>query len=58
MQNMSWDAIYTDGSDWYDNFINLVYTKFQQSFPLVRLSRKPGLGSSTFRSTWVKYKYF
>ena len=40
MQNVSWDAIYTDGSDWYDNFINLVYTKFQQSFPLVRLSRK------------------
>ena len=40
MQNVSWDAIYTDGSDWYDNFINLVYTKFQQSFPLLRLSRK------------------
>ena len=40
MQNVSWDAIYTDGSDWYDNFSNLVYTKFQQSFPLVRLSRK------------------
>ena len=40
MQNVSWDAIYNDGSDWYDNFINLVYTKFQQSFPLVRLSRK------------------
>ena len=20
MQNVSWDAIYTDGSDWYDNF--------------------------------------
>ena len=37
MQNVSWDAIYTDGSDWYDNFINLVYTKIQQSFPLVRL---------------------
>ena len=40
MQNVSWGAIYTDGSDWYDNFINLVYTKFQQSFPLVRLSMK------------------
>ena len=40
MPNVSWDAIYTDGSDWYDNFINLVYTQFQQSFPLVRLSRK------------------
>ena len=40
MQNVNWDAIYTDGSDWYDNFINLVYTKFQQSFPLVRLSPK------------------
>ena len=20
MQNVSWDALYTDGSDWYDNF--------------------------------------
>ena len=39
-QNVSWDAMYTDGSDWYDNLINLVYTEFQQSFPLVRLSRK------------------
>ena len=40
MQNVSWDAIYADDSDWYENFINLVYTEFQQSFPLVRLSRK------------------
>ena len=40
MQNVNWDALYTEGSDWFDNFINLVYTKFQQSLPLIRLSRK------------------
>ena len=40
LQNVNWDALYTEGSDLYDNFINLLYTKFQQSFPLVRLSQK------------------
>ena len=34
VQNVNWDALYTVGSDWYDNFVNLVYIKFQQSFPL------------------------
>ena len=26
--NVNWDAIYTNGSDWYVSFINLVHTKF------------------------------
>ena len=40
MQNVSWEVLYTEGSAWYDNFINLVYIKFQQSVALVRISRK------------------
>ena len=40
MTNESWDDLYTEGTDWYNNFIDLVYNEFQQSFPLVKLSRK------------------
>ena len=40
MQNVSGDDLYTEGSVGYDNFINLVYDEFQQSFPLVMLSPK------------------
>ena len=39
VQNERWDELYIDGTDWYNNYIKLVYTKFQQ-FPFVRLSRK------------------
>ena len=40
MTNESWDDLYTEDTDWYNNFIDLVYNTFQQSFPLVKLSRK------------------
>ena len=32
MTNESWDDLYTEGTDWYNNFIDLVYNKFQQIF--------------------------
>ena len=40
MTNESWDDLYTEGTDWYNNFIDLVNNKFQRSFPLVQFSRK------------------
>ena len=43
MTNEHWDNKDTEGTDWYNNFINLynnVYNNFQQSFPLVKLLPK------------------
>ena len=40
MTNEDWDIIYTDGTDWYTNFIKLARNKFEACFPLVKVSRQ------------------
>ena len=42
LKNSNWSCVYseTDVNTAYDNFINIVTTAYEKSFPLVRLSRK------------------
>ena len=41
MQSQNWNEIYNDtGEESYDKFISAVHNIYQQSFPLVRVSRK------------------
>ena len=57
MQIVSWDVYITEGNDCYDNFVNnLVYIKFQQIFPSVRLSRKRAKRVSLSPVTLRKYQ--
>ena len=36
----NWEDIYTDGTDWFAQFISVVKNKFETNFPMVRVSRK------------------
>ena len=41
MSDENWNKKYMDNdNDWYHKFISIVYRVFQQSFPLVRVSRE------------------
>ena len=35
-----WEDIYTDGTDWFAQFISVVKNKFEMNFPMVHVSRK------------------
>ena len=40
MEAENWNEIYSEGGDYYTKFITVVLRIFQQSFPVVRVSRK------------------
>ena len=40
MTNFDWDVIYTENTDWYQEFVSVVYNIFASSFPMVTISRK------------------
>ena len=40
MESEEWDDIYSGDGDYYNKFITVVLRIFQQSFPVVRVSRK------------------
>ena len=40
METENWNEIYINGGDYYTKFITIVLRIFQQSFPVVRVSRK------------------
>ena len=40
MEAQNWDDIYSNTEDYYNKFITAVIHIFQQSFPVVRVSRK------------------
>ena len=40
METQNWDDIYSNTEDYYNKFITAVIHIFQQSFPVVRVSRK------------------
>ena len=40
MESENWDDMFTEDTDWYTKFIQIVRGKFENSFPLVQVSRK------------------
>ena len=40
MESENWDDMFTQDTDWYTKFIQIVREKFENSFPLVQVSRK------------------
>ena len=40
MESENWDDMFTEDTDWYTKFIQIVREKFENSFPLVQVSRK------------------